>query len=198
MVFYKFMWKCGGRAGFGHDWIEGLKSPQELIHFHLDPYLLFLSLASFSDSIYWQDDWMSPFQCHVGKEGETGFLPVAPENVSPGLAWISSHAQPWTSAVARGMQVSGQDWSDHVLEAGLGGSLRFIWEKSLSKRKISVRLLKEEGTEAACPNNSPKLIHCRSLGCLKRTMVMWSISFKMYVCMYCVCLCMNLYMCMCW
>lgn len=63
------------------------------------------------------------------------------------------------------MQVSGQDRSDHVLEARVEVSLKFIWEKVVSKRKFWVLSSKEWGAEAACPNNSPEIRYYRNLGC---------------------------------
>lgn len=71
------------------------------------------------------------------------------------------------------MQVSGQDWSDHVLEAGVEVSPTFIWEKIVSNRNIWVPSSKEEGAEAACPNNNPKISHCRNLRWLKRKNGYW-------------------------
>lgn len=87
-VFYKFTWRYGTGVGLSLVMAElgDSEVPRSWSINIFDLSLLFLSLASFSDSICWHDDCISSFQFHVRVEREPVHLLVAPENVLLGLA----------------------------------------------------------------------------------------------------------------
>ena len=119
-----------------HGSTEGLKGLRSWSISIFESFLLFLSLASFSDSICWYDDCISAFQFHVWVERELFFLSSVQENVSLGLAWISSFVQTGTNSAARGC-------TDPTLLGALGFrrarflGLVVVWEGCLEEEHLS-------------------------------------------------------------